>query len=396
MKEVSAKTFFTVLWSGICQAFGWFFGLFGYKRDGKFAKCVWGLFSISTALFMTIVVCVLIYGLSDEVVRWYNRNFGSCDVAHCYWNEWISREVNFHNHEDGRGFIYNSRTGEKFIENVRWIAKPLGNDTLVCFSNGKKRGYFNKYTGKLVIEPKYDRAWVFSDGLAAVEENGYIKFIDGTGKTVIDSKLRYNPRGDGYAFHGGYCRIEDDQDKYGIIDKKGNLVLPMEYSYIFPSNTFDYWCVRKGDMMGVYDSNMETVLPMTECRLILCDDNTILVTMADHTMRKYNMQGELINDFYIYNVNKLEYETDEIVYQEKQNSEESYDENVQYYHPKETARLRSYEAGDCYKGLITTEGRMVTMPLYKEIQAIGPDLYLCTTSDYYENVIINGKGEIVK
>lgn len=42
MKRVSAKMFFTVLWRGTCQALGWFFGLFGYKRDGKFAKCVWG------------------------------------------------------------------------------------------------------------------------------------------------------------------------------------------------------------------------------------------------------------------------------------------------------------------------------------------------------------------
>ena len=50
MKKVSCKVFFTVMWSGIRQSLGWFFGLFGYKRDGKFAKCVWGLFSISAAI----------------------------------------------------------------------------------------------------------------------------------------------------------------------------------------------------------------------------------------------------------------------------------------------------------------------------------------------------------
>lgn len=42
MKKVSCKMFFTVLWRGICQLLGWFFGLLGYKREGKFAKCVWG------------------------------------------------------------------------------------------------------------------------------------------------------------------------------------------------------------------------------------------------------------------------------------------------------------------------------------------------------------------
>ena len=33
MKKVSANVFFTVLWSGVCQVVGWFFGLFGYKRS---------------------------------------------------------------------------------------------------------------------------------------------------------------------------------------------------------------------------------------------------------------------------------------------------------------------------------------------------------------------------
>ena len=47
MEKVSTKEFFTVMWRGVRQALGWFFGLFGYKRDGKFAKCVWGLFATS-------------------------------------------------------------------------------------------------------------------------------------------------------------------------------------------------------------------------------------------------------------------------------------------------------------------------------------------------------------
>ena len=46
--------FFTVMWRGLCQALGWLFGLFGYKRDGKFAKCVWGMFATSAAVIVGI------------------------------------------------------------------------------------------------------------------------------------------------------------------------------------------------------------------------------------------------------------------------------------------------------------------------------------------------------
>ena len=68
---------------------------------------------------------------------------------------------------------------------------------------------------------------------------------------------------------------------------------------------------------------------------------------------------------------------------------------VESYHPQATARLRSYIAGDGYEGLMTADGHRVTMPLYKNIEAIGYDLYLCELS--YENmVVLNGKGEIVR
>ena len=63
MKKVSASLFFAVLWKGVCQVLGWFFGLFGYKRDGKFAKCVWGLFAVSgsllTAFFALFIICAI-------------------------------------------------------------------------------------------------------------------------------------------------------------------------------------------------------------------------------------------------------------------------------------------------------------------------------------------------
>ena len=43
---------------------------------------------------------------------------------------------------------------------------------------------------------------------------------------------------------------------------------------------------------------------------------------------------------------------------------------------------------------MTADGHVVTMPLYESIEAIGPDLYLGTTTND-DNVIVNGKGEKV-
>ena len=397
MKKVSARMFFTVLWRGLCQALGWFFGLFGYKRDGKFAKCVWGLFATSAAVVMGIIAIVVVCaGVEVAYEHWFKGH--DCDDEYCYHSEYVSRDIYFHNTEDGKGYIYNKRTGEKLIKHIAWIAKPTGKDSLICFSDGKKRGYFSKNTGKVVIEPKYSHAWIFSEGLASVEEDGYIKFIDGTGKVIIDKKMAYIPNMEGYVFHGGYCVVDtDDGEQCGLMDKKGNIVLPLEYGSIYPTNDFKLWRLQKGKEMAVLDSDLKPILPLTECSIYI-GDGTIDVTLPDHTMRKYDMAGTLINDFYIASFRMLEYEKEEIVYRKNTTvdaGDDIVEELEEYYHPKATARLRAYVAGDGYEGLMTADGHKVTMPLYWDIVAIANDLYLCTSTNY-DKVIVNGKGEIVR
>jgi hypothetical protein len=71
------------------------------------------------------------------------------------------------------------------------------------------------------------------------------------------------------------------------------------------------------------------------------------------------------------------------------------DEDATYYHPKATARLRAYTAGNDYEGLMTADGHIVTLPSYYNIEAIGPDLYLCQI-DYSSSIVLNGKGQVVK
>ena len=396
MKKITGELFFAVLWKGLTQCLGWFFGLFGYKRDGKFAKCVWGMFATSSSIVMTLFALVLLCCFGESVYNRYFRNH-CCDEEYCYHSEHDSRDIYYHNTDDGKSYIYNKRTGEKLIKHIAWIAKPLGKDTLVCYSDGKKRGYFSKNTGKVIIEPKYDHAWVFSDGLASVDDNGYIKFIDGTDKVVIDEKMPYIADMEGYVFHSGYCVVDtDDGELCGLIDKTGKIVLDKEYSSISPANDFSLWKVRKGDESGVLDSNLNPIIPLMECDIYI-NDGTIDVTMPNHTVRKYDYQGQLINDFYVANVCALEYEKDEVLYQTRTHDDEGNEyatPSVESYRPKAIARLYTYSAGG-YVGLMTASGHIVTMPLYKSIEAIGYDLYLCMVSNG-DHVIVNGKGEIVK
>lgn len=68
---------------------------------------------------------------------------------------------------------------------------------------------------------------------------------------------------------------------------------------------------------------------------------------------------------------------------------------IEAYHPSADAKMRAYVTSDGYEGLMSVDGYVVTMPLYKNIEVIGYDLYLCDVSNG-DCVIVNGNGEIVK
>ena len=397
MRKVSAGLFFAVLWKGVCQVFEWFFGLFGYKKGGKFAKFIWGVFATCATIVMALFALVFVVSLCKTVYDKHYRE-GRCYDPDCSYSEYLGKNIYYHNLEDGRGYVFNSQTGKKLLRHIVWIAKSE-DDSLVCYNDGEKRGYFNRNNGQVVIPAKYGHAWVFSEGLASVEEDGCIKFIDSTGKIVIDNVMPYVPGMDGLMFHGGYCVVDKESSELcSLIDQSGKAVLPEEYTSIVPSNDRELWIVSKGDEQAVFDKELKLIIPLTKT-FIETDDNYISMTMPDdHTIRKYDLKGNLVNDFYIALVRTLEYEKDEIACRD--NTVQKVDDEIvevleETYHPKATARLRAYVAGGGYEGLMTADGHRVTMPIYRNIDAIGPDTYICSVSNG-DNVIVNGKGEIVK
>ncbi len=387
--------FFSVIWRGICQALGWFFGLFGYKREGKFAKCVWGLFATSCTIIVTIFAGTLICFLYHEACR----EFRYYQNKSCYWSTYISRNITLYDNGDGKAWVEDDRTGEKTLTGIAWISKPLGEkDSLIVYSDGKKRGYFNMYTGRVALPATYNHAWVFSDGIAAIEENGIIKFINSKGHLAFDRTLEYDPNHDGYVFHGGYCIIDENNDKkYGLMNTLGVTIIPEEYSNIRVSCDLSYWTLSKDKESCVLDKDLNTILPLMECSLFV-NAQGISVTMPDNTLRKYDLEGNLIDDFYITDFQYLEYDTEETyrIDPKKPSQYESEGEiicNVE--HKKARARLCKYVAGNNAEGLMTPEGHMVTLPKYESVEAIGPDTYLCSFCNGNKE-IINGKGHKVK
>lgn len=398
MKITSMKRAFILFWHGLTGILagmaGWFTAVLGMRDDSRYGRLLRRFVGSCFAFLMLLLVVAA--SLDFFRIACYRMSLDRYLGNRDYDVQYVSRSVEYHTRYDEKGYLMTS-DGEKTIRGIRWIAKPLGGDSLVCYHDGKKRGYFNKFTGKPVIEPKYNHAWIFSDGLAAVEDDGRIKFIDATGKVVIDPKISYIRGMDGYVFHNGLCVIHNSrQDRLGLIDRQGKWVLQPEYLSIYPSGKF--WIVDNGEGVSVLDSTQNTIIPFTEGQVRIHDEY-ISVTLGDHTLQRYNHSGELIDDFLVNDVSYMTYESDELRYTTTKSYEEgtliSETEDAEPLPVEKMAKCRRYEAECGWYGLMTADGKVITPPSYSEIKAIGYDTYLCK-DNAEDGVILNGRGERIR
>ena len=221
------KRAFILFWHGLTTLFvgiaSWFTIILGMRDDSKYGKFLRRVVGSCFAFIMVVFaaaagssLCEFLYG-ALKVDKYLDDLY--------YDQQYLSRNAMYYSHYDEDGFV-KTTDGQTTITGIKWIAKPLGMDSLICYSDGEKRGYFNMFTGKPVIKPKYDHAWIFSDGLAAVDDDGWIKFIDADGKVAIDLKIPYIPGSEGYVFHNNHCVLNNDRlDRFGMIDKQGKWVL---------------------------------------------------------------------------------------------------------------------------------------------------------------------------
>ena len=253
---------------------------------------------------------------------------------------------------DGKVSIKNTATGKVTIKDIKldWTTSSP-NDSLSVYCTEGKRGYYNAYTGEIAIPAQYRRAWVFSEGIAAVQKNGMIGFIDHKGRTVIDFKFPYhgNPLSE-FTFKHGHCVAADTTGKCGVINKQGEWIIKPEY-----------------DNVSAYEEYA-------------------IVSKAGVRMQ-VGYDGKVLNSFVLDDIDRLTYTV-----QERYENREG---EIEYLDKEIDTGLFSYRVGGrC--GLMDANCHRLTEPLYKSITAVDKNMFRATLIDYYSEVILNAKGEVMK
>jgi len=399
MKITTIRRACILFWHGLVSIVagiaGWITEVLGMKDDSMYCKLLRRIVGTCFAIFAIMVTVAGVFGFCEGV---YGKLDGDQYFEESYDSRYLSRGATYYSRGfDNKSYVKN-REGQTTIDGILWIAKPLGEDSLVCYSDGKRRGYFNIYNGEPVIKAQYKHAWVFSNGLAAVDVDGWIKFIDQTGKVVIDIDIPFMSGAGDYVFHNGYCVVQNDnRGLVGLIDRQGKWVLEPEYVSIVLEDSL--WIVDNGKERSVLSADMKTIIPFMDAKMWIVED-AVCVTMSDHTLRRYNRKGELTDDFFINSISPLLYETSELryattKYYNEEGCLESVTEDKEPSFVKKKAKCQMYEAETGWYGLMSPEGRVITKPIYNEIMAMGYDMYLCKDNSE-DGVMLNGKGEKIK
>ncbi|MBO4588287.1 MAG: WG repeat-containing protein [Bacteroidales bacterium] len=255
-------------------------------------------------------------------------------------------------YKNGKSNIVNPATKEVIVEDIDWSHYSDNSDEnpLVLFAKNGKRGFCNIMTNEVIVKPEsYTKAWVFSEGLAAVERKGYIGFVDTSGKVAIDFRFSY--RGNSlyeFVFHNGYCVVADSANRIGVIDKKGR------------------WVVKP-----LYDD------------VDLAKDYAIVYKEGDFK-KQVDFNGNVVQEGIIDNISELYYE---VRYNDLVSGEPKVGQakNNNFY---------AYNVGG-YSGLIDSKGKVVTPPIYTDISGITATLFKARLQDWSSIVIIDTKGNVV-
>jgi hypothetical protein len=323
------------------------------------------------ALAFAALVAYAIY--DDTMGRWYSDKTLSDDVVVYYFADDTYR-------------VYNKSIEKYTTPRIDWVTDAASGDSLGVYAVGGRRGYINVKNGEIIINAKtndYEKAWVFSDGLAAVMKDGKVGFINVDNELVIPFQFDYssNRWGDtGYLFHDGYCVMTNKDGKFGLIDISGNWVVEPEYDELWNAHKTGNRIVVNDGKHGVLDSCGNVVYPTEYFYIDIWEDGFVLTKDGRKWQEDY--EGNIVNPFVIDGVNC--YMKYPVSYSNENGVEYALSDYAEYFVNRNSGIMNR----------IT--GRPITPALFEDVNMISDKLFEVQDAETYDWYIIDIDGNIVK
>ncbi len=300
---------------------------------------------------------------------------------YCYTSSQYSENYQFEWHK-AKVRTKSTQTGKYLTPPLEYIYDNFQiRDTLTVFFYKNKRGYLNVYSGEIVLPAQYDRAWVFSEGLGAVVKDNKLGFINKKGEEIITCRFEWNNHSSNqpdYLFKNGYCAVMDSLGKWGFINTKGEWIIEPQYSYVERSYR-GYYSIKSNEKIGLLDESLQQIFPV-EYDWIELETEGIVVRWQDN-QKLYAYDGKTVLQPFVYNdVTDIYYNSGKV------------NDSGEYIYIK--SDYMEFTIGD-NSGLMNKYGKVVVPAIYKDIKALGNELFSCRVAGYNHYITIDNKGEVI-
>lgn len=329
----------------------------------------------------TILILIPVGFVALIAYAYYDSKYGRW-----YWkDEYLSKTVEVHGFQDYKVRVYNHCTGKYTTPKVNWVSDATVIDSLAVYAIPEKRGYINAKNGEIVIDAElndYRKAWVFSEGLAAVMKDGKIGFINAQNEVVIPFLFDYTDKcrmwDFGYLFHDGYCIMTNKDGDLGLIDKSGNWVVEPSYDEVWAPHDSGYRIIVKDGKHGVLDAMCNVVYPAEYGYVDILSNGFVLNKGGKKW--QVDFEGNTVQPFMFDNTYYLNYPI-------------GYNEcgDIQYAF----AYYAKYEVMNRYGIMNRITGRPITLALYSDINMLSKDLFEVQDPESYDWYLVDTQGNVV-
>lgn len=330
----------------------------------KFFKIVW------KSLLAVVAVAVVFIGV--RVGCAWHEHYNSY-----YIKRWLSEDVmvRYYYHKDVHK-VYNTKLKKVTLKDFDNVVGASEGDSLTVFFKDGLRGFLNAKTGEVVIPAQYKKAWIFSEGLAAVmDHSGKIGFINKDNETVLPFVYDYREEWPiDYYFSNGCCVMTDGRGACGVINKEGNWVMEPQYDSIWKLYFGKYRVVKEGDKYGMIDENLNFVFPIEYDKIEFAEhEHEGVLLTKDHVKQHVAFDGTVIEPFVVDWVENLYYvENMEVPVVVKND----YGENNTLQTDKAVlSDYAKYEVDSSFGVIHRKTGKVILPALYDNVDMVSPTLF---------------------
>ena len=331
--------------------------------------------------FATVLILIATGFMALIAYGWYDYKYGRL-----YWgDETLSKNVKLHYFQDSMFRVYNSTTDTYTTPKIDWASQAGENDSLAVYASDNRRGYINVNNGEIVIDARqnsYQKAWVFSEGIAAVMQDGKIGFINARNEVEIPFNFSYSDKCKmydfGYAFHDGHCAMTDCNGKIGLIDMNGKWVLEPTYDEIWAPRYKGYRVMVNNGKYGVIANDGTVIHPAEYWYINAIPEGFILA--KDGRQWKVDFEGNMVQPFMFDSTYYLNYP---IGYNENGDIRYGFSEYIRY------------GIMDRYGIMNRITGELITPAIYSDINMLSEELFEVREYDSCEWYLLDCNGKIV-